>query len=83
MSNCDMKYILVLYNYDSNKILAKAMKTNKRQAITIVYEALHMELTEAGITPILQYLDNETSIELIVSIKKKNLKFKLAASHDH
>ena len=59
------------------------MKTNKGQAITTAYEALHMELTEADITPILQYLDNETSIELIASIKKKNLKFQLAAPHDH
>ena len=78
-----MKYILVLYDYDSNAILAKAMKTNKGQAITTVYEALHNELKKAGITPILQYLDNETSIKLIASIKKKNLKFQLAAPHDH
>ena len=42
-----------------------------------------MELTEASITPILQYLDNETSIELIVSIKTKNLKFQVALPHDH
>ena len=83
MSNCGMKYILVLYNYDSNVILAKAMKTNKGQAITTAYEALHTELTKARITPILQYLDNETSIELIASIKKENLKFQLAAPHDH
>ena len=29
MSNRDMEYILVLYDYDSNANLAKAMKTNK------------------------------------------------------
>ena len=75
MSNCGMKYILVLYDYDSNTILAKAMKTNKGQAITTACEALHTELTEAGIIPILIYLNNETSTELITSIKKKNLKF--------
>ena len=49
------------------------MKTNKGQAITTTYKALHFELTETGITPIIQYLDNETSKELITSIKKKNL----------
>ena len=65
MSNRGMKYILVLYDYDSNAILAKAMKTNKGQAITDAYDELHTELTDAGITPILQYLDNETSKELI------------------
>ena len=50
MSNRGMTYILVLYDYDSNAILAKAMKNNKGQAITTAYEALHKELTEAGIT---------------------------------
>ena len=34
MSNRGMKYILVLYDYDSNAILAKVMKTNKGQTIT-------------------------------------------------
>ena len=70
MSNRGMKYILVLYDYDSNAILAKAIKSNKGQAITTAYETLHMELTEARITPILRYFDNETSIELIASIKR-------------
>ena len=50
------------------------MKNNKGQAITTAYKALHKELTEADITPILQYLDSETSIELIASIKKKESK---------
>ena len=83
MSNRGMKYILVLYDYDSNAILAKAIKTNKGEAITTAYDALHTELTDAGITPILQYLDNETSRELIASIKSKNLKYQLSAHHDH
>ena len=71
MSNCGMKYILVLYDYNNNAILAKAMKTNKGQAITDAYNELHTELMDAGITPILQYLDNETSKELIALIKSK------------
>ena len=53
MSNRGMKYILVLYDYVSNAILAKTMKNNKGQAITNAYKALHNELKEAGITPIL------------------------------
>ena len=83
MSNYGMKYILVLYDYVSNEILAEAMKTNKAQAITDVYDELHTKLTDAGIIPILQYLNNEISKELVVSIKSKNLKYQLAAPHDH
>ena len=75
LSNRGMKYILVLYDYDSNAISARAMKSNKGEAIEKAYDAIYTELKEAGITPILQDLDNETSKEIIVSIKRKNLKF--------
>ena len=59
MSNLGMKYILVLYNYDSNIITAQAMKPNKGAAITDAYESIYTVLTEADITPILQYLNND------------------------
>ena len=59
------------------------MKTNKGQVITTAYKSIYDELTEAGITPILQYLDNETSEELIPAIKTNNLKFQLVAPHNH
>ena len=75
MSNHGMKYILILYNYNSNAILVRTIKNNKGQAITTAYKSIYVELTEAGITPILQYLDNETSKEFIASIKKRNSKF--------
>ena len=78
-----MKYILVLYDYDSNLIAARAMKSNKGAASTDAYESIYAILTDTGITPILQYLDNETSKELITTIKKNNLKYQLAAPHDH
>ena len=80
MSNRGMKYILVLYDYDSNAILARSMNNNKGQALTSAYESIYDELTEAGITPILQYLDNETSKELITSIKKRNLKISTSST---
>ena len=78
-----MTYILLLYNYDSNLIVAQTMKSNKGAAIINAYELIYTELTEAGITPIIQYLDNETSKKVIVAIKKNNLKYQLAASHNH
>ena len=83
MSNRGMKYILVLYDYDSNTILARVMKSNKGHAITTAYKLIYDELTEASIPLILQYLDNETSKELIAVIKKNNLKFQLAAPNNH
>ena len=83
MSNRGMTYIPVLYDYDSNAILARAMKNNKGQATITAYKSIYDELTEAGITLILQYLDNETTKKLIALIKTRNLKFQLVAPHDH
>ena len=83
MSNQGMKYILVLFDYDSTPILARAMKSNKGQAITNAYKRIFNKLTEAGIISILQYLDNETFKELITATKKNNLKYQVAASQDH
>ena len=82
MSNKGNKYIFVLYDYNNNLITARPMKTNKVAAIIQAYEEIYEELQETGITPILQYLDNEISKELIASIKSKNLNFQLAAPHD-
>ena len=59
----------------------QAMKSNKGAVITDTYELIYTELTEAGITPILQYLDNETSKESFAATKRK--KYQLAASHNH
>ena len=70
-SNKGMEYIFILYNYNSNSIHAKAMKNNKGPSIIKAYEEVYNELLEAGITPVLQYLDNEISKDLIQSLKDK------------
>ena len=82
-SNKGMKYIFILYDYDSNNIHAKAMKNNKGPSIIKAYKEVYNELSEAGITSVLQYLDKEISKDLIQCIKDKKLKFQLAAPHDH
>ena len=83
MSNRGMKYILILYDYDTNAILAEPMKSREGQEIVRAYDILYTILIEAGVTPILQYLDNEVSSLLIASIKEKKLKYQLASPHDH
>ena len=83
MLNKGNKYIFVLYDYVSNLIAAKPMKYNKGAVIVQAYEEIYEELQEVGITSIIQYLDNVISNALIASIKSKNLKFQLAAPHDH
>ena len=59
------------------------MKSDKGAAITNAYELIYAKLIDAGIIPIQQYLDNETSKKLIASIKENDLKYQLAAPHEH
>ena len=61
MSSWGMKYIFVLYDYDSNVILAAPMKSRKGSEMVKAFDECYQQLKTAGITPILQYLDNEVS----------------------
>ena len=77
------KYIMVLYNYDSNAILATGTKGRKGTELIESYEILYKRLVSAGIKPVLQRLDNEASDGLISAIKEKGLKYQLAAPYSH
>ena len=59
------------------------MKSNKGAAIVDPYDSIHTKLIDAGLVPVLQYLDNEVSKELIQSIKSKHVKYQLVAPYDH
>ena len=61
MSNRGMKYIFVLYDYDSNAILVAPMKSRKGSDMVKAFDECYQQLKDAGVTPILQYLDNEVS----------------------
>jgi hypothetical protein len=54
-------YLLVIYDYDSNNILAEPMKTRTGASILTAYKTLHSTLCAAGLPPELQRLDNECS----------------------
>ena len=82
-SSRGMKYIFVLYDYDSNAILAVPTQSRESADMVAAYDECYQQLKSAGITPILQYLDNEVSAMLIESIKAKNLDYQLASPHDH
>ena len=47
------------------------------------YYECYQQLKDAGVTPILQYIDNEVSEELITTVKFKKLQYQLASPHDH
>jgi hypothetical protein len=58
------KYIMILYDHDSNAILAEPMKSRSDHEMIRAYEKLHGYLTTRGLKPKLQRLDNEASTKL-------------------
>ena len=82
-SNKGKSYIMVLYNYDSNGILATTMKSRKAPDLVAAYNELHQQLLDGGIKPVLQRLDNEVSKVLIQAIKNKGIDYQLASPNDH
>ena len=82
-SSCGSKYVMILYDYDSNAILAETMKSQTAQEMVRAYEKLHTYLVTRGLTPKLQRLNNEASQTLKDFMRKKNIDFQLAPPHCH
>lgn len=78
-----MKYIMCLYNYNSNGIIAEAIKSRDGPSLVEGYNAMYKRLIAAGIEPVIQRLDNEASKLFIKAITNKGLDYHLASPHDH
>ena len=57
------KYILIVYDYDSNGILCEPLKSKGAAVIRDGWEKIHMKLSKHGAAPTLYVLDNEISKE--------------------
>ena len=77
------QYTMVLYNYDSNAILAEGCKERTATELIATYDKLYNRLTKAGVIPVMQQINNEVSKIMIESIKEKGVKYQLTSPHDH
>ena len=82
-SDMNNNYIFVMYDFGSNTIQGKAIKSRNASELVRGFELCYNELKAANITPILHRLDNEISDDLIESIKKRKMKYQIVTSHDH
>ena len=64
-------YIMVLYDFDSNAILATCIKSRNKEYLIEGFKEVHRELKDAVIVPQLIELDSEASSEMIKTIKKR------------
>ena len=77
------KYIMILYDHDSNAILAEPMKSRSDHDMIRAYEKLHSYLTTRGLKPKLQRLDHEAATKLKNLMRTKQVDFQLAPPHIH
>jgi len=76
-------YILIVYDYDSNGILAVPLKSHHFKAILAAYQMAHTRLCAAGLHPKLQCLDNEASCALQDFMVAKHVNYQLVSPHIH
>jgi hypothetical protein len=76
-------YVMVLFDFDLNTINAVAIKNRKKESLIKGYNEMYEDLKKAGINPVLNRLDNETSKDLIKEIEKKGMDYQITAPGDH
>ena len=76
-------YMLVVYDYDSNIILAEPMKNRTAKSTVAAYQTTHQLLVKRGLKPSLQRLDNEASAALRTYLDDHQIDYQLVPPHVH
>jgi hypothetical protein len=77
------KYVMIIYNHNSNAILAKTMKSRSKHEMIQACNTIHRQLIAQGLKPKLQCLNNKASQKLKEFLRKQNINFQLAPPHCH
>jgi hypothetical protein len=77
------KYILIIYDYDSNNVLSVPMKNRGDKDMVRAFDLLIQSLIICGLKPHLQRLDNEASLALRNYLTKQGIEYQLAPPYIH
>jgi hypothetical protein len=77
------KYILILYDYDSNIVLYAPMKNRGDKEMVRSFDFLIQSLVIQDLKPHLQRLDNEASLALRNYLTQQGITYQLAPPHIH
>jgi hypothetical protein len=77
------KYIMILYDYDSNAILAQPIKDRTAPELLKAFQIMEQELVARGLTPKLMKLDNEASKLLKTYLHQQDISFQLVPPYSH
>ena len=76
-------YVFILYDYDSNAILAKAIPNRRGSTIKMAWEQIHKALQQNGYCPKLHIIDNECSEDIKASFRQHHVDFQRVPPHQH
>ena len=77
------QYLLVIYDWDSNAILAQPIKSRRASDIKTAFNKIVLHLESRGAKPSYFILDNEVSGELKAALKHHDIHYQLAPPHQH
>jgi hypothetical protein len=77
------KNIIILYDYDSNAILAQPIKDRTAPELLRAFQVMEQELVTRGLKPKLMKLDNEASKLLKTYLHQQNITFQLVPPYSH
>ena len=76
-------HLVVAYDYNSNSILMRPIKSRTANHITDAIADIHCTLTKGGCKPQFHRLNNECSQELKQWFEQHNVQYQLAPPHEH
>ena len=82
-SSSGNEYLYVLYDYDSNVILALPIKNRQAKTLATAWETLHQQIIHTGHKTKHFILDNEISTEVKNAFKKYKITFELTPPNMH
>jgi hypothetical protein len=77
------KYIMILYDYDSNVILTQPIKDHTTLELLKAFQVMEQELVARGLKPKLMKLDNEASKLLNTYLHQQYITFQLVLPYSH
>jgi hypothetical protein len=83
MSSKGNKYIIILYDYDRNAILAQPIKDRTALELLKAFQAMEQELVGRGLKPKLMKLENDASKLLKTYLHQQNITFQLVPPYSH
>jgi hypothetical protein len=74
---------MIVYDYDSNAILAEPITSRNEIELLRTYTKIHTLLAERGLKPVLQKLDNEAPGKLQTFMRQNDVSFQLVPPRQH